>query len=96
VVWSWQQAMLAAGLRRQLARVDLSERTRAALTSAEAALWEVIHAAGPHRTAELWSWGVAGGWFERVAFGAASGHHDESNPVQLWSTVYLAVRSPGP
>jgi hypothetical protein len=94
VVWSWQQAMLAAGLRRQLEREDLGARTRAALASAEEALWEVIRAAEPHRTSELWSWGIADGCVEQVAFGAARGHRDESNPVQLWSTVYLAVRAP--
>lgn len=94
VVWSWQQAMLAAGLRRQLARVDLGDRVRATLTLAEAALWEVIQASEAHRSSELWSWEIAGGWFERVAFGAARGHRDESNPAQLWSTVYLAVKPP--
>jgi hypothetical protein len=96
VVWSWQQAMLAAGLRRQLARVDLGDRVRATLEAAEGALWEVIRASAPHHGSELWSWGIAGGWFERVAFGAGRGHHDESNPVQLWSTVYLAVKQPMP
>lgn len=96
VVWSWQQAMLAAGLRRQLARVDLSCRIRATLESAEAVLWEVIRDSASHGNTELWTWAVEGGWFERVAFGAAGGHHDESNPVQLWSTVYLAVKPPVP
>lgn len=94
VVWSWQQAMLAAGLRRQLAREDLPERARALLTSAEAALWAVIGAGEAHRDSELWTWGVADGGFERVPFGARRGHHDESNAAQLWSTVYLAVRAP--
>jgi hypothetical protein len=94
VVWSWQQAMLAAGLRRQLARVDLSEQVRATLESAEAALWDVIDGAGAWGNTELWSWAIAGAAFEPVPFGAAGGHHDESNAVQLWSTVYLAVKGP--
>jgi hypothetical protein len=100
VVWSWQQAMLAAGLRRQLARVDLGDRVRATLLSAEAVLWEVIRDSASHGSTELWTWAVGtgtgadGGGFDRVAFGATGGHHDESNPVQLWSTVYLAVRPP--
>ncbi len=94
VVWSWQQAMLAAGLRRQLARVDLSAPVRATLASAEAALWEVIDGAGAWGNTELWSWALAGAAFEPVPFGAAGGHHDESNAVQLWSTVYLAVKPP--
>ena len=94
VIWSWQQAMLAAGLRRQLEREDIDGGARASLLSAEAALWEVIDAGAPHRDAELWTWTVERGWFERVAFGARRGHHDESNAAQLWSTVYLAVRPP--
>lgn len=94
VIWSWQQAMLAAGLRRQIEREDIEMGTRASLLSAEAVLWEVIDAGAPHRDAELWSWAVEGGEVERVAFGARRGHHDESNAAQLWSTVYLAVRPP--
>jgi hypothetical protein len=94
VVWSWQQAMLAAGLRRQLLRDDVPERVRAMLRSAEALLWEVIAAAEPHRNSELWTWTIEDGSVEHMAFGAASGHHDESNAAQLWSTVYLAVRPP--
>jgi hypothetical protein len=96
VIWSWQQAMLAAGLRRQLTRHDLPDRARAALLSAERALWEVIAAGELYRDTELWTWAARGGWFERVAFGARGGHHDESNAAQLWSTVYLAVRPPSP
>lgn len=94
VVWSWQQAMLAAGLQRQLLRDDVPERIRAMLRSAEALLWEVIDAAEPHRNSELWTWTIEDGTVEHMAFGAASGHHDESNAAQLWSTVYLAVRPP--
>jgi hypothetical protein len=96
VVWSWQQAMLAAGLRRQLGRAEVSGRARSALEQAEAALWEVIRGGESHSSSELWTWAIEGGWFERVAFGATRGHHDESNAVQLWSTVYLAVRPPMP
>lgn len=36
VIWSWQQALLAAGLDRQLARRDLAEPERRALTDARA------------------------------------------------------------
>ncbi|WP_437289889.1 hypothetical protein [Sorangium sp. So ce406] len=94
VTWSWQQAMLAAGIDRQLARGDLSSttRARAALEQARRALWEVIEASREASTQELWSWAVEGGRYKLVPFGAARSHHDESNAVQLWSTVYLAVR----
>ncbi|XYI00745.1 hypothetical protein ACMHYB_13695 [Sorangium sp. So ce1128] len=94
VTWSWQQAMLAAGLDRQLGRGDLSSttRARAALERARSALWEVIRASREASTWELWSWAVEGGRYRLVPFGAERAHQDESNAVQLWSTVYLAVR----
>ncbi|MFT3768650.1 MAG: hypothetical protein QM820_24655 [Minicystis sp.] len=91
VIWSWQQAMLAAGVDRQLARTDLPEPTRAAATAARRALGEVIRATAEWGTAELWSFAHRGGRFEHVPFGAARGHHTESNAVQLWSTVELAI-----
>src|SRR5439155_8466583 len=63
VVWSWQQALLLSGLRRQLARTDLAPETRNALASAESALIHVIDATKTMRTSELWSFSVdAGGW----------------------------------
>ncbi|WP_437736161.1 hypothetical protein [Sorangium sp. So ce1335] len=92
VTWSWQQAMLAAGIDRQLARGDLPAGARGALERARRALWEVIQATRAASTRELWSWAVEGGRYTLVPFGAARTHHDESNAVQLWSTVYLAVR----
>jgi len=96
VVWSWQQALLAAGLRRQLARTDLPESTRRALLDAEAALWGVIQAMRAMSTSELWSFTVRDGKLELCPFGQGRGsdHTDESNAIQLWSTVYLAVRPP--
>ena len=91
VVWSWQQAMLAAGLSRQLARADLPTSTRARLAAAKQAVRAAIEASGAWRTSELWSFDHSGGAFERVPFGSKRAHHDESNAAQLWSTVYLAV-----
>ncbi len=96
VIWSWQQALVAAGLRRQLARDDLPEATRRTLASAEREVWRVIDATAEHRTAELWSWS----WdadamrYAMVPFGQDEHHRTEANAVQLWSTVYLAVRAP--
>jgi hypothetical protein len=92
VVWSWQQAMLAAGLDRQLARADLPASTRAVLSCARAALREVILASRQASSSELWTWAVERGRYTLVPFGAERAHQDESNAVQLWSTVYLAVR----
>lgn len=96
VVWSWQQAMLAAGLRRQLQRTDLSSSTRTALEGAELTLWGAIEAGNEQRTGELWSWEPSGGSMVYQSFAEASGNVDESNAVQLWSTVYLAVQPPAP
>jgi hypothetical protein len=94
LVWSWQQALLVAGLDRQLARTDLPAKTKAALEAAERAVWQAIDATAEQRTGELWTWDVKAGRIELVPFGQQGGHADESNAVQLWSTVYLGVRKP--
>lgn len=94
VVWSWQQAVLAAGLDRQLARRDLPAGTRAKLASLRTRLWRAIEAAGEVRTSELWSWAHANGGYRVAPFGANAGDADESNAAQLWSTVFLALRPP--
>lgn len=91
VVWSWVQAMLAVGLRRQLGRDDLPAPTRAALDRAEKALWDVIDATAAGATAELWTFHVDGGRYVKEPFGQHEAHAEESNAAQLWSTVYLAV-----
>lgn len=94
VIWSWQQALLAAGLERQLARTDLPTTTRARLTAAQGALWRAIAQGRAIRGSELWSWTYRDGGYRIVAFGAGKADVDESNAAQLWSTVYLAVRPP--
>ena len=95
VVWSWQQAMAAAGLARQLARSDIPPATRAVLLQAEQQLWQVIADTRAVADSELWSWAWVGGRFEVRPFGPISATADESNAAQLWSTVYLGVRPPG-
>jgi len=94
VVWSWQQALLAAGLERQLARSDLPTATRGRLGQAQARLWRAISATRALQSSELWSWTWEGGRYRLVPFGAGRQDVDESNAAQLWSTVYLAVRPP--
>ena len=42
VVWSWQQAVLAAGLQRQLKRLDLSAPLEGQLHAAQTELWRGI------------------------------------------------------
>ncbi len=94
VVWSWQQAILAAGLERQLARTDLPPPLRARLLAAERSLWAAIDAASTVRSSELWSWTYADGRYHVAPFGASKADADESNAAQLWSTVYLALKPP--
>jgi hypothetical protein len=111
VIWSWQQALLAQGLRRQLARSGIDVATRAALETAECALWRAIDATRGGSTRELWSWapdaegrpelrpfgaGPISGDRARAGEAAALPDADESNAIQLWSTVYLALRAPTP
>lgn len=94
VVWSWQQALFAAGLERQLARTDLTAAARQELKTAQSILWKNIRATASMSNSELWSWSYANGRYEVAPFGASGGDADESNAAQLWSTVYLAVRPP--
>jgi hypothetical protein len=94
VIWSWQQAVLAAGLQRQLARQDLPPTSMQLLRTAQTQLWDAINAAHTMRNSELWSWSFAHGHFEIAPFGANAADADESNAAQLWSTVYLAIPQP--
>ncbi len=101
VVWSWQQALLAAGIRHQLeTRGDaFAAETKSALEQAECTLWETINKAEDVRAGELWSWapiteGENAGKPEYRAFGYNFDDVDESNAAQLWSTVYLAIKEP--
>lgn len=91
VTWSWQQALLAAGLERQIARRDLPAETNKRLRAAHERLWSVIEKTRELRASELWSWRYVGGRFEPAPFGQNTGDVDESNAAQLWSTVYLAI-----
>ena len=95
VIWSWQQAVLAAGLQRQLLRPELPPPLKELLHTAEMRLWEAIRSAHTLRNSELWSWSFAEGRFQVAPFGAAAADADESNAAQLWSTVYLAIPDPG-
>jgi hypothetical protein len=94
VIWSWQQALLAAGLKRQLARSDLPSAVRVQLTAAQATLWQAITATKALRSSELWTWRPEQGRTVPAPFGADAADADESNAAQLWSTVYLAVTPP--
>jgi hypothetical protein len=94
VVWSWQQALMAAGLDRQLARSDLPPELLSRLRGARARLWWAIDATAELRSSELWSWSFANGCYRAEPFGARRADVDESNAAQLWSTVFLALSPP--
>lgn len=94
VVWSWQQALFAAGLARQLARDDLPAAVRTHLLAAQRVLWTAINATRALNNSELWSWSFSDRHYHVAPFGSAAADADESNAAQLWSTVYLAVRPP--
>jgi hypothetical protein len=93
VIWSWQQAMLAAGIQGQLKRSKLPQSTRRKLLQAQQSLWQVINATNATRDAELWSWSYQDGQYKTEPFGQRAGDKTESNAAQLWSTVYLAVKA---
>jgi len=94
VIWSWQQALMAAGLAHQLQREDLPGSVRTDLLRWQRGLWDVIRATQSMQSSELWSWTFVSGRFAVAPFGVAAADADESNAAQLWSTVYLALRPP--
>ena len=96
VIWSWQQAVMAAGLQRQLGRPELSSIVKEELRAAQRQLWSAIRASRTLQNSELWSWSFAQGHFRIAPFGANAADADESNAAQLWSTVYLAISDPQP
>jgi len=94
VVWSWQQALFASGLARQLERKDLPEPVKQHLLAAQQTLWRAIRATRSVQSSELWTWHFEDGHYRIVPFGASGADADESNAAQLWSSVYLAVKEP--
>jgi hypothetical protein len=94
VIWSWQHAVLAAGLDRQLRRPDLPDTVRRHLHIAQGKLWQVIHNSSNVQNSELWSWTYRAGHFEVAPYAEGSVNDDESDAVQLWSTVFLAIPVP--
>jgi hypothetical protein len=96
VVWSWQQALLVAGLGQQLERADLPAESHAQLQLARRQIWELIDRTRELRTSELWSWGFHDGQYRVEPFGRPGADVDESNAAQLWSTVFLGLKPPSP
>ncbi len=94
VIWSWQQAVLAAGLARQLRRQDLAPALKRRMRAAEVQLWHAIRAGDAMRNSELWSWSFVNQRFQIAPFGTNVADVDEANAAQLWSTVYLSIPDP--
>ncbi|KAL1600475.1 hypothetical protein SLS60_006861 [Paraconiothyrium brasiliense] len=95
VVWSWQLAMMAAGLGRQLARCDsddapdfCNQDLRSKVRNAYEALWETINENRAQLSGEVWSWQYNNG-YQPVPLSAFS--TTESDIIQLWSLTFLAV-----
>jgi hypothetical protein len=90
VVWAWQEAVLIAGIDRQLARADLPAPLKSRLREARARIRATQSHTRDVRTSELWSWAFSDGRYRVAPFGAQGADEDESNAAQLWSTVTLA------
>lgn len=90
VITSWQQALLAAGIARQIGRGDLTAAARRSLIDARGRLKATMARTRGMRGAELWSWSWSDGRYAAAPFGQRKSDDTESNAAQLWSTVYLA------
>ncbi|KAJ4360706.1 uncharacterized protein N0V89_001273 [Didymosphaeria variabile] len=95
VVWSWQLAMMAAGLGRQLARCNCTsapdfcgQKLRSKVGNAYEVLWETINENRAQLSGEVWSWQYNNG-YQPVPLSAFS--TTESDIIQLWSLTFLAV-----
>ncbi|KAL5113366.1 hypothetical protein ACEQ8H_008759 [Pleosporales sp. CAS-2024a] len=97
VVWSFQLAMMAAGLGRQLGRCSTDDvpdfcsdsQLYNKVVSAYSSLWDTIDANRAQLSSEVWSWSYNGGQYQAVSLGAITS--TESNIRQLWSLTFLAV-----
>jgi len=104
VIWSWQLAMMAAGLERQLDRCGREQlqfcvdaNLRRQVEEAYNHLWDLIDANQEHTQKEAWTWTYGPGEeYHYAAMGTIPGPGGESavesNVQQLWSLASLAVQ----
>ncbi|KAF7194684.1 hypothetical protein HII31_03946, partial [Pseudocercospora fuligena] len=107
VVWSWQLAMMAAGLERQLLPCFASGHSRpdfcrdaavyGNVLAAYNELWDSIEANKARLESELWSWVYENGEFRAVPLSTlpplpGEPQTEESDIRQLWSLAFLAVK----
>ncbi|KAF2183181.1 glycogen debranching enzyme [Zopfia rhizophila CBS 207.26] len=96
VVWSWQLAMMAAGLAHQLGRCESSnvpdfcndDSLHRKVLSAYKHLWDLIDNNSAQLSGEVWSWTYNDG-FKAEPLGAFT--PTESDIRQLWSLTFLAI-----
>jgi hypothetical protein len=103
VVWSWQLAMLGAGLERQLERCSSSsvpdfchdDALHTKVKNAYNHLWDLIEANNAQLSSEVWSWTWTNNGFQVTPLGALppppGNNPTESDIRQLWSLTFLAV-----
>ncbi|KAF4269195.1 hypothetical protein CNMCM8812_008645 [Aspergillus fumigatus] len=107
VVWSWQLAMMAKGLERQLGRCDAGHQHAQPdfcadkvvynnLRTAYNTLWDGIETNQALLSEEVWSFVYSDGRFNPAPLGnipppPGVGAQTESDIVQLWSLTFLAV-----
>ncbi|KAI0007885.1 carbohydrate-binding module family 52 protein [Xylariaceae sp. FL0662B] len=79
VVWSWQLAMMAAGLERQLERCQheqlnfcTDDSLHKRVLKAYNRVWDQINANREHLSSEVWSWVYRDGDFQHIPLGALS------------------------
>ncbi|RYO83285.1 hypothetical protein DL762_006194 [Monosporascus cannonballus] len=104
VVWSWQLAMMAAGLERQLGRCSvqsapefcLDSGVHGKVLSAYNHLWDLIDANSANLSGEVWSWVYRDDKFSPTQLGALppppGTNPTESDIRQLWSLAFLTVK----
>jgi hypothetical protein len=94
VIWSWQIYMLELGLARQIERFEKISGQQALVSRLKKDLRDIKslrESVGGLANSELWSYVIEKGIMVPSAFGPEAGSHDESNAVQLWSTIVPAV-----
>ncbi|KAI1339698.1 carbohydrate-binding module family 52 protein [Xylariaceae sp. FL0016] len=103
VVWSWQLAMMAAGLEKQLARCSgeildfcTDQPLYTKILEAYNHLWSLIDRNRDHLSSEVWSWIYKDGHFQYTPLGSlppAEGQSPVEGDIrQLWSLAFLAVK----
>jgi len=96
VVWAWQQGLLQLGLMRQLQRCRELNTAEAQMLAVrlEAVLGQIALSekrVGRLRSSELWGVRLVNGRLRPGPFKPGKGHSTESNALQLWSNISLAV-----